>query len=459
MVYRRTLGALVLMVMTVAHVHGQGKVTPLGASDYTALEGLGTRGFHALWTGDPAAFAATFTADGVLEQPGLTARGSSAIAAAAAAAPRRRHWVTNLWLRSVEGGAEGWAYVTQSDGAAFLQGGLYHDEFIKGPQGWRIRKRTYMPGTTWPGANIPALPPSVNQTSRLSPSDYWEMRNLVSVYNLGYDNAGPFDQGRLSVRGFHPDAVFERIGAITRTGLDMVADQSTSHKPLLHHWDASFLVSPISDTEAESFGYDMQFNVEEGGAPVSLNAAGVLVHRFRRTPDGWRIVFRRYEAVGATPGVHFPDEAFVPFVSKLGPEYRKAGPGLSEADRIDLDQLYIRSSLGLDSGFHEGRDFAGTFVGDGVLVHPGGRAAGGAALAAWAAAQAPGMHTWTSNVHVEAGPDGTVRGRSHLLTMRITGEAPDVTASSIRAVASTEDVIVRTPAGWRFKERRIVNGK
>ena len=44
-------------------------------------------------------------------------------------------------------------------------------------------------------------------------------------------------------------------------------------------------------------------------------------------------------------------------------------------------------------------------------------------------------------------------------TMRIAGESPDVTASSIRSVASTEDILVRTPGGWRFKERRIVEGK
>jgi len=361
--------------------------------------------------------------------------------------------VTNLLIRPTAGGARGWAYVAQSDGAGFVTAGLYRDEFARTPSGWRIRERTYLPGTTWPAVEREPLPQAANRGPALAPSDYWDMKHLVNHYNVGYDNAGPFDEGRMSVEVFLPEAVFERIGAMTRTGLDMIADQSKGHKPLLHHWDAAFLISPVSDTETVSFSYDMQFNVEQGGAPVSLSGAGLLHHRFVRTPDGWRINYRRYEAVGSTPQINFPGPDFVPFVSRVPAAHAgKRGRGLSDADRVDLDQLYVRAALALDSVRGQGEDFAATFTPAGVLVQGTARAAGTAALAAVAAAGTPAVRSWVTNVRVEPTGPETARGRSHMLTMTIVGEAPGV-KTAIRRMVETDDTLVRTAAGWRFARR------
>lgn len=451
--------ALMLCVAALGDVPATETAAPvLTGSDYAEIQGLYGRSLHDVGAADGgssrggAAYARSFVADGQLISPSGTRTGSTALADMAVSKRDHRFWITNLLIESVEGGVRGWAYVVESDATGFLEGGLYRDEWTKTKDGWRITTRTYLPGSVWPRFDH-VQPQSSNRTATLTPVDYAEIRNLVMQYNVGYDNAGPFDNGALSVQPFAPDAVFERIGAVTLRGPAAIAGQSSNHKPALHHWDSNFLITLLPNGEAESFNYDMQFNVGDSGTPVRVGGAGLLHHRYVKTPDGWRVTFRKYEAVGSTPQINWPGPEFTPFVSMLPADARKPArrSQLSAADHVDLDQLYIRNNIAYDSAADDGARYADTFTPDGVVVRGNTRIAGTAALAAEAKGTPSGPHNWISNIAIQPSKDGAT-GRVYVLTMKISGE-PGVKQSAVTGSAIAEDVLVRTPNGWRFKQR------
>jgi hypothetical protein len=76
---------------------------------------------------------------------------------------------------------------------------------VKTAGGWRLKDRRILPGTMMP----PRVhyPPRPNTASRVfTPRDYFEIKNVWTRYNVGYDNAAPFDGGVLSGLSFTKDA-------------------------------------------------------------------------------------------------------------------------------------------------------------------------------------------------------------------------------------------------------------
>lgn len=131
--------------------------TVLQPSDYMAIEALYSRNTIGY---DSAAeqgemFAGTFVADGVLRRPSGRVVGHEALAALAASnSSALRHWISNLLIEPVAGGATGVAYIIEANVSAkgdLVEGGLYQDELVKTPAGWRFKARTYTPGHRLPG--------------------------------------------------------------------------------------------------------------------------------------------------------------------------------------------------------------------------------------------------------------------------------------------------------------------
>jgi hypothetical protein len=335
---------------------------------------------------------------------------------------------------------------------SMVEAGLYHDVLVKTAEGWRVKSRTYLPGTQWTRKELPDMLPSGNPGTHLTATDYAEIKNLVYRYDLGYDNSGPFDEGLLSIQPFTADALFERINGPTFTGQE-IAGQSRGHKPRLHHWDSNFLISVSPTGAVSSFNYDMQFLVEEGGAPVLLRGAGLLHHRFVKTPAGWRINYRIYEAVGSTPQINWPKPENVPFSTRIVREQRAKDLALTGADYVEIEQLYIINNIAFDSGAADGRRYADTFTSDGVLVRGQERLSGAHSLASVATANTPGLHNWISNLTIDPTTEGA-RGRAYGLTMAIAGQ-DGVKQSEWRSRSTYDDVLVRTPQGWRFKQRTV----
>lgn len=364
-----------------------------------------------------------------------------------------RHWLTNFFVEPVPGGAEAWAYIVRGKGAEMTLATLYRDRLVKAGASWRIVKHEEFPGTVMPPREH-LLPPSNEADTALTARDIAEMKRLISRYNLGYDNAAPFDRGVLSSLSFTLDALFERPGGATRIGRDgaIVQAKEFQSKTGLHHWDANFLFDVSPSGEVTSINYDMQFNVADGGGPVRLNGAGLLFHKFVRTAEGWLMNYRRYDAPAAVKPMKWPVPGYGMTARELSAPPVARGR-LSEADRVEIEQLYARASVAFDAGLEDGADFARTFTADGVLVRDGAATRGHAALTAAAAGNTanPVLHQWLTNLTVDASRDGAV-GRVYVLHFTA-GNAP----KAVNDVGTFDDQLVRTKEGWRFARRRYTS--
>ena len=459
------LKALATAAGFIVAVHGvlssqrQAAPPPLEASDYAEIETLYGRSLHDVGVADAgASFARSFTSDGELVQSQRAISGHEELAAFALAQRGLRHWITNLPIEPSPDGAVAWPYILQARGTELVSGALYRDRLVKTGDGWRVKKREVFPGTVMPPRDH-YPPPSNVDADTFTGRDYAEIKRLLTRYDLGYDNAGGYDGGQLASLSFTSDALFERPGGPTRRGREGVIEQvkqSISRGArTLHHWDSTPIIDVSPTGEISSLNYDLLFYVEESGSPVRVGGSGTLTHQYVRSAEGWLIEYRRYEGRTVVPTIAWPPAGFGLSASAMTPELlaRDSGErgGLSDNDHVDIEQLYVRNSIAFDSGAEEGAAFARTFTSDGMLLRGGTTTSGQESLAALAASNVPGLHTWTSNLVVEPTRDGAV-GRVYVLT--VSGAGAD---RPIADVGTYDDELVKTREGWRFRKRTYVS--
>ena len=119
---------------------------------------------------------------------------------------------------------------------------------------------------------------------------------------------------------------------------------------------------------------------------------------------------------------------------------------LSADDMAEIQNLYAQYNLMLDTGDAEG--WAATFVENGRFGNSEGRAA----LIEFAEgfhASNPQSRHWNTNLHVTPTAEGAA-GTTYLMLYNAGVRPPSVTASGIY-----QDVLVRTPQGWRFQSRQV----
>jgi len=119
-------------------------------SDIVAITQLVGRYNQAIDSGDGAAYAACFVADGALVGPGMEHRGTEALSTFAAAVPGQvpgvRHWVNNLVVDVDGDAAASTCYLLLVVGGApptTIASGRYWDTLRKGPDGWRFVERRF----------------------------------------------------------------------------------------------------------------------------------------------------------------------------------------------------------------------------------------------------------------------------------------------------------------------------
>ena len=133
-------------------------------------------------------------------------------------------------------------------------------------------------------------------------------------------------------------------------------------------------------------------------------------------------------------------------IALIGVASAHAQGSLSAQDMAEIQNLYARYNLMLDSGDAEG--WADTFVEDGRFGNSQGRAA----LIEFAEnfhESNPQSRHWNTNLHVTATSEGA-EGTTYLMLYNAGVRPPSVIASGIY-----EDVLVRTPQGWRFQSRVV----
>jgi hypothetical protein len=132
---------------------------------------------------------------------------------------------------------------------------------------------------------------------------------------------------------------------------------------------------------------------------------------------------------------------------------------LSATDRLDIVDLYTRASYHLD--FCEPEKYVALFTADGVLVQQVGdaevqRCEGTVQLLGFACSEVARVgrasQHWTANILIALSDDGA-SGTCHAMTV-VTDVA--TRTHQIAFAGQYRDRFVRTGAGWRFRERRVV---
>jgi ketosteroid isomerase-like protein len=120
---------------------------------------------------------------------------------------------------------------------------------------------------------------------------------------------------------------------------------------------------------------------------------------------------------------------------------------LSTQDYVDIQQLYARYALAIDTGDAEG--WANTFTPDGVFNNSSrGRDALVTFVHDWREKRrGASLRHWNSNLVVTPSAEGA-NGSIYMLLLDISEKAPAATASY-----RYEDALIKTAGGWRFKTR------
>jgi hypothetical protein len=302
----------------------------LTALDYLEIEQLVYRYGYALDTGADNGFAyadlyaddATFT--GTNQGPsGRTYQGRERLAALARGGKRgpnfMSHWVTNVVIEPAPGGAIGKTYVGIFDignggnGAKSRvdHGGIYNDVYVKTPQGWRFKSRSFFESTSGapvqpppamltPPRALPANPGprSPNPEPRipnpgLTAEDYIEIQQLVARYPYALDQ-NP-DEGQSYANLFTPDAVFRQPRTEGRQNLAKMASGAPHGAKYARHFLANHVIEATADG-AVGKQYLVAVDIGESGQPSSIFLGGHYEDVYAKTPEGWRFKTRTFIA-------------------------------------------------------------------------------------------------------------------------------------------------------------------
>ena len=357
---RSSLPLVLLLCLGV--VTGRAQTAPeaadpaLSTRDYLEIEQLVYKYGWALDSGENNGFAyadlyapdATFT--GTNQGPnGRTYQGRENLAALARGARRGplnvSHLVANLIVTPTPDGAVGRAYVGifdpggpgQPPGAG--HGGFYDDVYVKTPEGWRFKERTFYEGK-WGDPDVPLPPPVAgvralragtpeparNDGSQLRDRDHIEIQQLVARLPYGLDmNA---DNGAAFARGFTEDGTFACVladtvdassslsaacapysGAPTQVqprarGHEALARMATAEEPhgpdYVRHFVFNHVIEPSGDG-AVGKAYVALIDIVPGqqGSGHSIFTMGRYDDEYVRTREGWRIQNRVFTAVAS----------------------------------------------------------------------------------------------------------------------------------------------------------------
>ena len=123
----------------------------------------------------------------------------------------------------------------------------------------------------------------------------------------------------------------------------------------------------------------------------------------------------------------------------------RAQGSLTTQDYIDIQQLYARYNLAIDSGDAAG--YADTFVADGVFNTFKGREALMGFASGYAAKGQTRNRHWNNNLVITPTAEGA-SGTTYLLLVDISQKPP-----AIVTAVRYQDTLVKSPQGWRFKSR------
>ena len=240
------IAVLAIALAAGGHAYAQKKTTApvLTPQDYLDIQQLVARYAHAMDTGadNGNAYADLFAADGEFVPPtGAATRGHDALAALGRTgfvdghkpALGVSHFIMNHVIEPAAGGATGKAYVVlvnigeggKPGGEWSNTGGHYKDTYVKTAEGWKFKRREYIPmkserraAGTAPAAAPAALvatkaatvapKPAAAPANTLTAQDYIDIRALANLYAYGLDSGAENGTGSVYANIFTEDAEF-----------------------------------------------------------------------------------------------------------------------------------------------------------------------------------------------------------------------------------------------------------
>jgi len=128
------------------------------------------------------------------------------------------------------------------------------------------------------------------------------------------------------------------------------------------------------------------------------------------------------------------------------------GETFTAQDYVEIQELYSIYARAYDTNEGNGQVWAETFTPDGVFTFRDYRAVGHKELAAYANGRSqtgPAIQHWNTNVIIRPTPGGATASLNTMVV--VAGDA--TTPPSIAIVTNYNDVLVKTPQGWRIKSR------
>lgn len=446
----------------------------LPAADYYEILELNARFTHGLDSGadDGRMFANAFTPDGAYIDGAHTTQGSEQLAAMARATAQKSlsnmvHFVVNIKVDPVPGGARQYAYVqivgqTAAGRELVIDGGQYWDDLVKTTNGWRIRRRTFLKsGTPRPAPEAiftpgPTGPAPRSPASALSPLDRAQIFQLYSHYAISFDKV--FDEGAAFANLFTPDGVLVDVTGKTTAGHDKLMRMVWDKGPIdVKTYFTNILLEPTA-TGVNARAYMMNAILDPMPASPYITPLAMSFDQIVKTPAGWR--FKRKTMVA--PHAPLPQDV----ATALQAPPAKAGSahadhvsahGLTAQDYADIQHNYAQYPHGFDSHVEDGAWYLGVFTDTAEFTDQYDRKAIGRdglyktyILGRPTQPIAFSHSTW--NVMIDPAPWGAA-GRCYTGGGR--ANDPTKTDSSPGLLGDYTDIHVKTPDGWKFQERKF----
>jgi hypothetical protein len=225
------------------------------------------------------------------------------------------HFVMNHVIEPSQQGATGKAYMilvrigenNQPGGEFSNIGGHYEDVYTKTPQGWRFRRREFIPVKANPPAEAPASAPTAPpkaepslRVAKLTAQDYLDIRALANNYAYGLDTGA--DHGNLYASVFATDGEFHGPPATPDSktpfdakGRDLLRTFAVGGRgsAYVRHFVTNHLIEPAPEG-ARGKVYLLVLDIGQDGKATSVNMGGHYEDVYVKTSEGWKIKTRNF---------------------------------------------------------------------------------------------------------------------------------------------------------------------
>ena len=201
-------------------------------------------------------------------------------------------------------GESQWNLVGQRRGFVTTVGGHYEDVYVKASDGWRFKRREFIPARGGPNPKPaafkpPVLPPGPScrpakappPVGSLTPMDYVGIEKLVASYGHALDSGYGKGENAEAYAGLYTrDASFGRTSG--HDALALLGSVQPHSATYVRHYLTNHVIEGTGNGGAQGKQYLVVIDISENGQPGSIFLGGHYEDVYAKTPEGWRIKTR-----------------------------------------------------------------------------------------------------------------------------------------------------------------------